>query len=88
MFMPPPLPPQPPSALSNIFKLSTKTKLNEKRKFEKMTLNWTKLSSSDIKGTIWENIDDSKVSSIQIDFLEIFSKYKPEVEDQEKNFLP
>ena len=47
-------------------------------------LNWTKLSSFDIKGTILEIIDDSKVGSIPIDFLEIFAKYKPEIEGQKK----
>jgi len=37
-------------------------------------LNWTKLNANNIKGTIWEKIDDAKVKFDPQEFCEIFSK--------------
>ena len=51
-----------------------KTKPNRKPKVPMKILDWTKLNANDIKGTIWDKIDDAKIKFNPDDFCETFSK--------------
>ena len=51
-----------------------KTKPNKKPKVPMKILDWTKLNANDIKGTIWDKIDDAKIKFNPDDFCETFSK--------------
>ena len=51
-----------------------KQKQNKKPKVPMKALNWTKLNANNVKGTIWENIDDAKVKIDPEEFCKIFSK--------------
>jgi diaphanous 1 len=51
-----------------------KTKPNKKPKVPMKSLNWTKLNANNIKGTIWDKIDDTKIKFNPDDFCETFSK--------------
>ena len=51
-----------------------KLKQNKKPKVPMKALNWTKLNANNVKGTIWEKIDDTKVKIDPEEFCKIFSK--------------
>ena len=51
-----------------------KTKPNKKPKVPMKSLNWTKINANSIKGTIWEDIDDTKLKFSPDDFCETFAK--------------
>ena len=51
-----------------------KVKPNKKPKVPMKSLNWTKLNANNIKGTIWEKIDDTKLKFKPDDFCETFAK--------------
>ena len=81
--MPPPIPgvPMPPGIPGvpafpgfGFAAQPTKTKPNKKPKVPMKSLNWTKLNANNIKGTIWENIDDTKLKFSPDDFCETFAK--------------
>ena len=56
------------------FAQPAKTKPNPKPKVPMKSLNWTKINANNIKGTIWENIDDTKIKFKPDDFCETFAK--------------
>ena len=51
-----------------------KVKPNKKPKVPMKSLNWTKLNANNVKGTIWEKIDDTKLKFKPDDFCETFAK--------------
>ena len=51
-----------------------KTKPNPKPKVPMKSLNWTKLNANNVKGTIWEKIDDTKLKFSPDDFCQTFAK--------------
>ena len=53
---------------------AVKTKPNPKPKVAMKALNWTKINANSVKGTIWENIDDTKIKFKPDDFCETFAK--------------
>ena len=53
---------------------AVKTKPNKKPKVPMKSLNWTKLNANNIKGTIWEKIDDTKLKFKPDDFCQTFAK--------------
>jgi len=75
--------------------VATKQKPNKKPKVPMKALNWTKINANNIKGTIWEKIDDTKIKFNPDEFCEIFGKaeMKPKappkkvVEKKNKNSL-
>ena len=84
--MPPPIPgvPMPPPVQGvlgvpafTVFGFAPqpqKVKPNKKPKVPMKSLNWTKLNANNIKGTIWEKIDDTKLKFKPDDFCETFAK--------------
>ena len=67
--LPPGVPPPPGPGFAPI-----KIKPNKKPKLPMKILDWTKLNADDIKGTIWDKIDDAKIKFNPDDFCETFSK--------------
>ena len=74
--MPPSIPgvPMPPPVPFGFAPQPQKVKPNKKPKVPMKSLNWTKLNANNIKGTIWEKIDDTKLKFKPDDFCETFAK--------------
>ena len=49
-------------------------KKNEKPKIPMKNLNWSKINPNQVKGTIWENIDDGKIKFNIDDFADTFGQ--------------
>jgi len=72
---PPPGVPMPPAFPGFGFGAPVgKKKQNKKPKVPMKSLNWNKINQGDIAGTIWENIDDSKVKFNPEEFCKAFAK--------------
>ena len=73
--MPPPVPGIPgPPIFGGFAPQPQKLKPNKKPKVPMKSLNWTKLNANNVKGTIWEKIDDTKLKFKPDDFCETFAK--------------
>ena len=80
-----PGPPMPPGGFG-FAPMAVKQKPSKKPKVPMKSLNWTKINGNQVKGTIWEKIDDTKLKFNPDEFCEIFQKaeVKPKAPPKKK----